>query len=233
MGLSNVEVIDKWGSEVLEIHSAKGMGSAFPVKIDGKKMVVSAAHVCRHHNTDSKGKPFMSSYYGGKSWKLKVLKIFKTADICFLQHPEGMTYFKIAPKVKRHDEIYAVGYTLREISDDIYVFPGLFKHNSTMEWVQFEEDEVKSCLKDYENSKVELRNKLTMFGPATVQACVYKRNVYVTTARGSGGISGGPTFNDDGEIVGINMLTINRINALVLVPGYEIVRYFRNKDKLK
>lgn len=233
MGSSrDIEMLDKWGKEVVEIHTENTLGSAFAVVIDGTKTLVTAAHICEGFVLDKEGFKVLHGTYKEEHYVLRVVKSFKSTDICFLQYPAKVKPFKISKSVKKNEPLYAMGFTLRAVSDVVWLFSGVYKNQGAAKSWHFGADYVKNCTSYGQRYKVENKKRRTPLGFTLEPACIKEYDVYVTSIPGSGGISGGPAINEAGEVVGVNHSTLGRGDLLLIIPNYEIIRYYRNKDKL-
>ena len=229
----NLNMMDQHGKEIIPIETKTSYGSAFPVRIGNYNVTVSAAHVCVNPHVSKAGKRYIKATYNNDKYALGIIKVFKSADICFLQPIKGIKPFKLDLRPKKHERVFALGYPLSSFATELFSFDGLFKYHAINEVMSANPEIVEKCSSLGPNHYVDKRQIKGMFGPMEANVCVRKEKVIVTTARGAGGISGGPTLNKQGEVIGINMLTTSRQNLLVLVPSSEIVRYWKNRKRLK
>ena len=229
----NLNMMDKYGKEIIPIATKTTHGSAFPVRIGSSNVTVSSAHVCVNPYVSKTGKKYIRATYNNNKYALGIVKVFKSADICFLQPIKGIKPFKLDLRPKKYDRVFALGYPLRRFATELFSFDGVFKYHTINEVINANPEIVEKCSSLGPSHYVDKRQIQGMFGPMVTNVCVRKEKAIVTTARGAGGISGGPTLNKQGEVIGINMLTTSRQNLLVLVPSSEIVRYWKNRKRLK
>lgn len=229
----NLNMMDQYGKEIIPIATKTTYGSAFPVRIGNSNITVSSAHTCVNPYVSKAGKKYIKATYNNGKYALGIIRVFESADICFLQPIKGIKPFKLDLRPKKHERVFALGYPLRNFADELFSFDGLFKYHAINEVINVNPEIVNKCNSLGPSHYVDKRQIQGMFGPVVTDVCVRKEKAIITTVPGSGGMSGGPTLNKQGEVIGINMLTSSRQSLLVLVPSSEIVRYWKNRKRLK
>lgn len=200
----------------------QGHATAFVIKYKGKRYTLTAAHVCEG---EPKKRGFIYLKKGKKTWKTKILRTSKNTDLCLLQNPNTTESLQLAPKGKKDEYVYIVGFPSFEFMTSSFGrLKGVDEAHLPAQWVENLAD-CKGGM--YHTHEVQQQ---TFLGTISVEVCFFKLTVYATSVSTDRGSSGGPLINDKAQVLGLMSFISGRaIGFGHAVPVRDIKKFLKLK----
>jgi hypothetical protein len=204
---------------LLEDQQARGHGTGFTIRLEGKKYTVSNAHVCVAGLKDRK---MFAASFGSARYELDIIKVSKKYDLCLLESfPESKPL-----------HISRRGVTEDRAKVKMYGFP-LLPHmtKSHGEFLGYEEVSMPFSwvsVEDCEKSNMEYIHSL--FGQS---GCLTKQRLWVSNMPIDRGASGSPLLDQHGDVIGVLSIGMGMNAWAGGVPLKELKEFLGVKEPVK
>jgi len=218
-----ISVYELIGKSVYRISSGGGdggWGTGFAVKAaSNKTYILTNGHICHSLNRTDKLYSF-----DGEKYKVKVEAEDDYHDLCILQAPKNAKPLKVSEKdPKYRDKIYTAGFpAIPEMTTASGIVLTIDKDNAGM----LDDTPIEKCVGP--KYKVGTSSVMGMFGPLMIPECNMIAPRLQTSVKSNPGASGSPMINSRGEVIGVLMATIGKIQFAQMVP-LDYVRSFLDK----
>lgn len=205
----------------LEPKSEQGHGTGFAVKVDGKTVVVTNAHVCNAGLEDGK----MVAASIDPPQELKILKVSHQYDLCVLEAFKGAKPYKLSKLTApaKGSNVHTLGFpALKALQKTEGKFLGFMNYENGL-FIWLSENECKAA-----------GGRWTYVGPNNITPsffiCLKEETLWISTLKLDGGASGSPLLNDKNQVVGVVSVAVGRNGLAGGVPLHHLKEFLGVKD---